>query len=126
VVDDDRELCEIYSEVLISYGYQVETAADGEIGWKALQAAHRDRSGYDLLITDNNMPRLSGVELVRKLRAAHMAVPVILAAGIVPGQTEALALAAILPKPFSSDELVQAVRAVLRLTRRDPEVPRLS
>jgi DNA-binding response OmpR family regulator len=76
------------------------------------------------MITDNNMPRLTGVELVRKLRAAHMALPVIMATGRLPteelAQNPSLQLAALLPKPFSIGELLETVRAVLRATDSAP------
>ena len=74
VVDDDIDLRLLSAEVLFHSGYQVDTAEDGETGWEALQARN-----YDLLITDNKMPKVSGVELVKKLRSARMALPVILA-----------------------------------------------
>jgi DNA-binding response OmpR family regulator len=90
-------------DALIGSGYHVDMAVDGQAGWRKLQAA-----SYDLLITDNNMPNLSGVELIRKLRATGMPLPVILASGMVPSSTEDLHLAAILQKPFTTDQLVRA------------------
>jgi YesN/AraC family two-component response regulator len=63
----------------------VDTAEDGEFGWEALQAKN-----YDLLITDNNMPKVSGLELVKKLRSARMALPVILASGAMPEELNRL------------------------------------
>lgn len=109
VVDDDGDLRRLSAEVLISSGYQVDAAEDGEAGWEALQAKN-----YDLLITDNNMPNLSGLELVMKLRSARMALPVILTSGALPIWDESLQLAAMLPKPFSIDELLGTVKEVLR------------
>jgi DNA-binding response OmpR family regulator len=115
VVDDDPYICQLSAEVLIRHGYEVDAAADGAAAWEALNAGN-----YDLLITDNNMPRLTGVELVKKLRAARMALPVILATGKLPtealAQTPSLQLAAMLPKPFAVDELLDTVKKVLRAT----------
>ena len=115
VVDDDPYICHLSAEVLIRHGYEVDAAADGAAAWEALNAGN-----YDLLITDNNMPRLTGVELVKKLRAARMALPVILATGKLPtealAQTPSLQLAAMLPKPFAVDELLDTVKKVLRAT----------
>ena len=105
-------LCSV--EVLRRCGYQVDAAEDGQEGWEAL-CAH----AYDLLITDNVMPRMSGVELIRKLRAEHMTLPVILTSGTLPVadllQDPVLALAAALEKPVSHDLLVQTVQIALRL-----------
>lgn len=112
VVDDDINIREISVRVLTAYGYHVDTAEDGEIGWEALHATR-----YDLLITDNNMPKVSGVELVKKLRSARMVLPVVMASGTIPsGGLDAdasLQFAAMLPKPFTMDELLGTVKRVL-------------
>jgi len=115
VVDDDSDLRRLYAEALARPGYHVDAAEDGAAGWEALRA-----NNYNLLITENSLPKLTGVELVRKLRAARMAVPVVMAAVRLPTQELAgnppLQLAALLPKPFYISELLQTVRAVLRVT----------
>ena len=121
VVEDKTDIRQLYSEVLIRSGYRVDTAEDGEAGWKVLYAARHDPDSYDLLITDNNMAKLSGVELIKKLRSARMTLPVILASGSAPMNTEWLQLAALLPKPFSPDQLVQTVNEVLHPANRDRE-----
>ena len=113
VVDDDTAIRQLNSEVLIGSGYRVDTAEDGDAGWKVLHAVRYDPDSYDLLITDNNRPKVSGVELIEKLRSARMTVPVIMLSGASPTNTDRLQLAAILPKPFSPDQLVQTVKEVL-------------
>src|SRR5688572_32873716 len=79
VVDDEADIRQVSAEVLRLFGYQTETAADGAAAWEALQAIR-----YDLLITDNNVPKVSGVELVKKVRSARMTLPVILATRALP------------------------------------------
>src|SRR5208282_5162306 len=120
VVDDDRDVRRISAHALIGSGYHVDAAEDGVAAWEALQI-----KAFNLLITDHNMPKLTGVELVRKLRSARMALPVILATGKLPtkalAQNPSLQLAALLPKPFSIDELLETVRTVLRATDHAPE-----
>jgi DNA-binding response OmpR family regulator len=115
VVDDDAKICQLNAEVLSRSGYQTETAEDGAAAWEALQA-----NGYDLLITDHDMPKVSGVELVKKVRSAQMTLPVILATGSMPEEElnrhPWLQLAATLLKPFTGDELLGAVKKVLRPT----------
>jgi len=115
VADDDTSVRQLSTEVLIDSGYEVDAAADGVAAWEALQL-----KAFNLLITDHNMPRLTGVELVKKLRSARMDLPVILATGRLPtealAQNPSLQLAATLPKPFSIDELLETVRVVLRAT----------
>jgi DNA-binding response OmpR family regulator len=115
VVDDDSDLRLLYADILAPRGHHVDAAEDGAAGWEALQA-----NNYNLLITEHSLPKLTGVELVRKLRAAHMAVPVVLAAGRLPTpeltRNPSLQLAAMLPKPFAVDELLDTVKKVLRAT----------
>jgi DNA-binding response OmpR family regulator len=112
VVDDDDSLRQLNTEVLKQSGYEVEAAADGDVAWENLQ-----RNGYDLLITDQKMARVCGIELLKKLRAARMELPVIMATGTSP-QAE-LALhpwlqpAAVLLKPYTIPELLGVVRDVL-------------
>jgi DNA-binding response OmpR family regulator len=112
LVDDDLYTRELNAGVLIQSGYKVDTANDGADAWKALN----DES-YDLLITDNKMPRVTGLELIKKLRAEDMALPVILASGTVPedelNRHPWLQLDATLPKPFTIAELLEAVKKVL-------------
>jgi CheY-like chemotaxis protein len=115
VVEDEPNLRQVYSNVLLRSGYQVDTAKDGKAGWEVLYTARLASNDYDLLITDNKMPRLSGVELIRKLRFASMDLPVILASSAMPANTERLRLAAMLPKPFSEHQLIQTVREVLHV-----------
>ena len=113
VVDDDTDIRQICACVLTGSGYQVDTAADGAAGWKAMYASSYESYGYDLLITDYNMPKLSGVGLIQKVRSARLALPVILASGEVPGNTEELRLAALLRKPYSAGQLLDTVIRVL-------------
>jgi two-component system alkaline phosphatase synthesis response regulator PhoP len=111
LVDDDIDIRLLSADLLFHSGYQVDTAGDGESGWEALQTRN-----YDLLITDNQMPKVSGLELVKKLRSARMALPVILASGAMPEDLNRLPwlhLAAKLWKPFTPDELLGTVKRVL-------------
>jgi DNA-binding response OmpR family regulator len=115
VVDEDSDLRLLYADVLALPGYHVDAAEDGAAGWEALQA-----NNYNLLITEHSLPKLTGVELVRKLRAARMAVPVVMAAGRLPvhelARNPSLQLAATLLKPFAVDTLLATVKNVLRAT----------
>ena len=120
VVDDDADIRLLNAEVLKRSGYQVDTAEDGEEGWKALHAVSYAPDSYDLVITDHDMPRLTGLGLVKKMRAARMALPVIMATGALPTaefiQYPWLQPAATLLKPYTLDELLGTVREVLRAT----------
>jgi DNA-binding response OmpR family regulator len=113
VVEDDAAIRRVNTEVLAYSGYHVDAAEDGAAAWDALRL-----NNYDLMVTDNDMPRVTGVELIQKIHAAHMALPVIMATGAIPDEEftrHRLPLpAVILLKPYTFDELLAAVKAVLR------------
>jgi PAS domain S-box-containing protein len=113
VVDDDSHTRQLSLEVLAGAGYDVEAVEDGAAGWDALQA-----KSYDLIITDNKMPKMTGIEMIEKLRAARMAVPVIMATESAPthefDRKPWLKPYATLQRPYSNDDLLAAVRRVLR------------
>jgi DNA-binding response OmpR family regulator len=112
VVDDELVIRQSVAYQLMRSGHQVDTAEDGKAAWEALQSER-----YDLMITDHNMPKVSGLELVKKLRAEDVALPVILMSGAMPAeelhQHPWLQLAATLHKPFTGDELLGIVERVL-------------
>jgi len=120
VVEEDRDLRRLYAEALTSPGYHVDAVEDGIAAWEALQA-----NRYHLLITENELPNLSGIQLVEKARAAWMTLPVVLAATRLPtdvlARNQSLQFAATLLKPFPVDALLATVENVLRATVRPPE-----
>jgi two-component system, OmpR family, alkaline phosphatase synthesis response regulator PhoP len=113
VVDDDKDVRQLSIDVLVDAGYEVESAQDGAAGWDALQS-----NDYDLIITDNKMPRMTGIEMLEKLRAARMALPVIMATSHLPTHEFIskpwLRPDATLQRPFTNDDLLETVRRVLR------------
>jgi CheY-like chemotaxis protein len=115
VADDEYTIRMLMTTVLARSGYQVESAVDGAEAWTALQA-----KPYDLLITDHNMPKISGIELVKNMRSAQMDVPVVLVAGLVPeeelAQDPSLQFAATLSKPFELSDFLDTVTHALHVT----------
>lgn len=111
-MEDDGDIRYLNAEVLKRYGYQVDTAEDGASGWRALNAKR-----YDVLITDHTMPRVTGLDLIKKLRSEEMQLAVILASGTVPTEELCrypwLQLDAMLLKPYAAEDLLQTVRTVL-------------
>lgn len=63
VVDDSFTVRELERKLLEQHGYQVDVAVDGMDGWNALRGGR-----FDLVVTDVDMPRIDGVELVRRIR----------------------------------------------------------
>jgi DNA-binding response OmpR family regulator len=112
VVDDEATILRLTTLSLVHSGYDVDAAEDGAEAWEALQVKH-----YDLVITDNNMPNLSGVELIQKLHNAGMSLPVIMATGSPPEpeftDTPWFHPVATLLKPYTVKELLETVEAFL-------------
>ena len=113
VVEDEERLARLISRVLGEEGYAVETEVNGR---QALMRALADE--YDLLIVDWMLPELSGVQLVKRLRAAEVGTPVIMltARDQIEDRVEGLDAGAddYLPKPFAFPELLARVRALAR------------
>jgi DNA-binding response OmpR family regulator len=112
VVDDDTLVRRVFSRALSRAAYQVDCAEDGEGGWEALCA-----NRFDLLITDHSMPRLTGLNLVRRIRNGPVKVPVIMVSGTMPWEEhdllELLSPGVALAKPVSIAELLAHVRRLL-------------
>jgi two-component system response regulator RegX3 len=117
VVDDEAAIRETVGYALRSEGYEVSDAADGE---EALEVARSN--GFDVLILDLMLPKLSGVEVCRRLRA-ESDVPILLLTAKDAEVDRVLGLEAgaddYVTKPFSMAELVSRVRAILRRRQLD-------
>jgi len=105
--DDDRCILRACQIMLDRAGYDVDTVADGEEAWGALQC-----TPYQLLITDNEMPRLTGLELIQKVREAFIPISIVLASASV-ASLDGQECDALLPKPFTVRGLLDTVRKVL-------------
>jgi DNA-binding response OmpR family regulator len=113
IVEDDRAMLEGLSDNLRIEGYTVDGAGDGAAGLDQLM-----RNTYDLAILDVMLPKLSGFDLLRRLREKGMQVPVIMltAKGEEIDKVLGLELGAddYITKPFGLRELLARVKAVLR------------
>ena len=112
VVDDDVELTELLERYLTREGFDVDVVHEGERG------VERALTGeYAIVVLDVMLPETSGLDVLRRVRAASR-VPVVMltARGEEIDRVVGLELGAddYLPKPFSSRELVARMRAVLR------------
>jgi len=113
VVDDDLELAGLIGYALRQAGYLVVDAADGPAALAAFE-----REAPSLAILDVNLPRLSGLEVCRRIRAAGSSIPIMMLTvrNAEEDQVQALDLGAddYLTKPFSPRTLLARVRALLR------------
>ena len=111
--EDEQDLNRIVTRKLTAEGYGVDSCLDGQTAWAYLQAAE-----YDAVILDVLMPGLNGLEVLRRLRGAGKATPVLLltARDAVADRVEGLDSGAndYLTKPFATAELLARLRAMTR------------
>lgn len=109
VVDDNKELREILEEYLKGEGHTVEGSANG----KDALLLHAERS-FDLIITDLNMPEISGMELIRMIRKENRDTEFIIVTGYasMDSAIEAVRIGAFdyIVKPFRMEELQVVVK----------------
>ena len=114
LIDDDTELTSLLKEVLSYEGFEVSEANDGEAG------LHAVNDSVDLILLDVMMPKLNGMETLKKIREKWQTPVLMLTAkGEEIDRVIGLELGAddYLPKPFSDRELLARIRAVLRRTQ---------
>jgi CheY-like chemotaxis protein len=114
LVDDNKLGLAARKSVLEELGYGITTAVEGK---EALEQFAREK--FDLVITDYKMPRMNGVELIKKIRELSPGVPIIMISGYAEalGMTEANTGAnAVIAK--SASEVQHLIRSVSRLLRR--------
>ncbi len=113
VVEDEPRISDFLVRGLAEEGYRVEHAADGGVAWTALQ-----NGSWDLVLLDWWLPVEDGVQLLRRFRLQNRATPVLMltARDAVAQRIEGLDAGAddYLCKPFSFEELLARVRALLR------------
>ncbi|MFF5623992.1 response regulator transcription factor [Microbacterium sp. NPDC012755] len=111
-VEDEPDIAEIAVEVL-SDDFVVDHAADGEAGLRMVLARR-----YDVIVVDRRLPGMSGIELIRAIRTARLATPVLMltALGAVDDRVSGLDAGAddYLVKPFDFAELRARLRALIR------------
>jgi PAS domain S-box-containing protein len=114
LVEDEEALVEMAKEMLERRGYNVTGATNGA---QALEMFSDHPVRFDLVITDQIMPGMTGAELARKLLAIRPDVPIILMTGhneaLSDREAQAAGAMALLMKPFGSEEIARTIRSVL-------------
>ena len=117
LVEDEQQVRDLAVYALRAAGFAVFPAADGEQG---LALAQDDLRGFDAIVTDVVMPRLSGPEMVAQLPPRYRDVPVLYISGYHPIGVERAsnpfpgAAARLFEKPFTPQQLVEQLTALLR------------
>jgi two-component system, cell cycle sensor histidine kinase and response regulator CckA len=115
VVDDDQALLFLVERALKRRDYRVSSFTDAKLALETLRAQPQS---FDLVVTDHNMPDVSGIELLHEARSIRADLPVALASGYVTHEIEQSALAAgakaLIHKPNDVGQLVDTVQRLLQ------------
>jgi CheY-like chemotaxis protein len=114
VVDDETTVGEFMRELLDTWGLEATSVASGQAALDLVAAAPQR---FDAVVTDQAMPRMTGLQLARALHALRPGLPVILytgyAEGLAASELEAAGIREVLAKPVNPGALEAALAAVL-------------
>jgi CheY-like chemotaxis protein len=114
VVDDDPAIVSMTERFLSKHGYQVSTCPGGREAFEKFSA---EPDSFDLLITDQTMPDLSGLELIEEIHKLRKDLPAILCTGystrITPENIERTRIETVMMKPVRLTELTGIIRSIL-------------
>jgi PAS domain S-box-containing protein len=110
MVDDEAGLLAMVKSTLETLGYRVLTASSGLEALAILESSH---SEIDLVLTDWQMPLMSGAELVRKIHTTYPDLKIIVGTGGEIVETAPLPVSGILQKPYTTEAMLKAVRDAL-------------
>lgn len=119
IIEDDRLIAESVGSYLEAKGMSVDYAHDGQEGYRLAVETR-----YDAIVMDGNLPRLDGLEIVKKLRTeARISTPIIMVTGrdLLADKVEGLehGVDDYLTKPFATSELEARLHAVIRRSRKE-------
>lgn len=119
IIEDDRQIADNVRQFLEEEGFAAEVAYDGEDGeFRALEEE------FDAIVLDINLPIKDGFAIIKSLRENQVKTPVVMltAYSEIEDRVKGLNLGAddYLPKPFSMEELVARIRALIRRNSQDP------
>jgi len=113
LVEDEQKIADALKMGLTENGYNVETAYDGNIGWKLFE-----QYSFDLIILDINLPGITGYELCKRIRSRNAQVPVIMLTALnsLNDKIEGYDAGAddYIIKPFEFKELLMKMRVLLK------------
>lgn len=120
VVDDEEILRELLGEVLRDEGYEVYEFADGQKALVEAKARLEKNLNLDLVLTDVNMPEMSGLKLAVELRNLDFKNPIILLSGESGDDFEALkskpGVTGVQPKPYNTNALLDNIANYIKQT----------
>ena len=113
-VDDERQISELVQDILEGYGFRCVALTDS---LQALALFKKLRGEIDALVTDQNMPGLTGIQLIVEIRKENPELPVVMCTGfsniMSPEKARQAGINEFLYKPFSPSQLVDALRRAI-------------
>ena len=113
-VDDEEALVEMGEDILAELGYEVTSRMNGR---EALALFRLDPSRFDLVITDQTMPEMTGIELAKEILAIRADMPIIMCTGfsylVDADKATAAGIRAFAMKPLTKREIAKTIRKVL-------------
>ncbi len=113
--DDEQAIRDLVKTYLEKYGYRMTTCKNGKEAWKIFSSNPHQ---WDLVVTDQNMPKMTGMDLIDKIREIRTDMPIILATGysenISAHDFVRLNISAMLRKPTPMNKLVEYIQKTLK------------
>ena len=114
VVEDEKNMITLLRKVLTRHGYKILTASDGET---AVDMYHHNKEAIDVVLLDLGLPKMSGREVLRKIKNENPDVEVIIASGYLEpelkSEIDQAGVKYFVPKPYRPDEVVQALQSLV-------------
>ncbi len=117
LIEDEDKLCEFIKKGLEEEGYEVDVSLDGRSGLESIS-----KNSYDIILLDLMIPEIDGLEVLRSIRERGIDTPVLIITAKTSKEDIVRGLDSgsddYLTKPFSFDELLARMRALLRRSKR--------
>jgi DNA-binding response OmpR family regulator len=114
IVEDEQELRSLFSLILEMEGFSVLQAEDGE---KGLEILRTHPGSIRMMITDLNLPKIGGVDLINQARALNPAVKIVGTSGMSGAAVREMVMKAgaddFIPKPFQAKDAIRKLKAML-------------
>jgi len=115
IVEDDPNIAKLYQEFIEDFNYQTTVCHDGQ---QALKTFNQTGKDFDLVLTDQSMPGLTGKELCQTLLASHPSLPIIICTGFSDDLSESIAddigIKCYFNKPVSLSKLITSIDQLLK------------